>query len=312
MKLLLRFAKLLPEPLQVALKTARRLGYSAGLPRILWVPKLRTLRSYRGRLAERPLAVTKYLLLDPELENFTYDLANESELVDFVAEAVGVEREEIQAYIDEAKSDPALHSRLRKRLRRRLDCKQTPHFGRRLGWYAIARALKPAVIAETGIHAGLGSALLLHAVERNEAEGHPGRLISVDIDPEAGWLVDDSLRSRWQPVHGSTFDVLDQALRGLSVGMIVHDSDHTYECERFEFGAAVENAAPTLALVSDNAHATSALKDVCASLGIEYRFFGERPRDHFYPGAGIGFGLLRREPSQERPSDLAASSGNRA
>jgi hypothetical protein len=110
-----------------------------------------------------------------------------------------------------------------------------------------------------------------------------------------GGLVAESLRAKWQRVIGSTFDVLDDAVRRLELGMIVHDSQHTYECELFEFNTAIAHAAPTLALVSDNAHATSALRDVCSDLGIEYRFFRERPRGHFYPGAGIGFGLLQRD-----------------
>src|SRR5206468_4130211 len=105
--------------------------------------------------------------------------------------------------------------------------------------------------------------------------------------------VPDQLSSLWTPVYESTFDALPRVLEAEEVGMLVHDSDHTYECERFEFDAAVSHAAPTVALVSDNSHATSALRDVCRELGIEYRYFAEQPRDHFYPGAGIGFGLLR-------------------
>ena len=76
--------------------------------------------------------------------------------------------------------------------------------------------------------------------------------------------------------------------------MMIHDSDHTYECESFEFNTVIDHAAPTLALISDNSHATSALHDTCAELGIDYRFFRERPARHFYPGAGIAFGLLLR------------------
>jgi hypothetical protein len=53
-------------------------------------------------------------------------------------------------------------------------------------------------------------------------------------------------------------------------------------------------AAPSLVLVSDNAHATSALRDVCSSLGIDYRFYRERPEGHFYPGGSIGLGVLER------------------
>jgi hypothetical protein len=228
-------------------------------------------------------------------------LANREELAAFVGDAFDTAPGEVERYFRETEDDPELNERLEERLKQRKDRKRTPFFGRRLGWYAIARVLKPKVIVETGIHDGLGSVLLLRALGRNGAEGTPGQLISVDINPQSGWLVADRLRAKWQPVFGSTFDVLDDAVRGLEVGMIVHDSQHTYECELFEFSTAVARAAPTVALVSDNAHATSALRDVCDDLGIEYRFFREQPTGHFYPGAGIGLGVFQRAGRSDTP-----------
>jgi hypothetical protein len=78
------------------------------------------------------------------------------------------------------------------------------------------------------------------------------------------------------------------------VGMIIHDSEHTYEREQFELSFAIEHAAPSLVLISDNAHATTALSDLCQQLGIEYHYFAERPVHHFYPGAAIGLGVYIR------------------
>ena len=76
--------------------------------------------------------------------------------------------------------------------------------------------------------------------------------------------------------------------------MIIHDSEHTAERERFEFGVALEHAAPSLALISDNAHATTALRDLADELGIVYNHFTERPVHHFYPGAAIGLAVYTR------------------
>jgi Methyltransferase domain len=265
-----------------------------GLVRLRWITKARTMRLYATRGQSSLFQRLLYVLWDPELDNFTYEIANEDELAGFVAAATGAEPEQVVAYIREAQEDVVLRGALRGRMRRRWDRKSTPHYGRRLGWYALARVVGAGLIVETGIHDGLGSALLLRALERNAADGKPGRLISVDVDPAAGWLVDERLGERWQPAYESTFTALPKLLEGQQVGMIIHDSDHTYECENFEFRQAVEHAAPQVALVSDNSHATSALRDVCRDLGIAYRYFQERPRDHFYPGAGIGFGFLER------------------
>jgi len=205
-------------------------------------------------------------LLDPEIENFTYALANEGQLVEFLAETLTKKREEVEEYAAEMASDPELNRSLRKRLRRRWDRKHRPHFGRRMGWYVIARALKPSVIVETGIHDGLGSVLLLRALDRNAEEGVDGRLISFDVNPNAGWLVGERLRKRWEPVYEATSEALEPHLEGVEVGMIIHDSEHTYECEYFELTTAVSHASPTIALVSDNAHATTALRDIATDL----------------------------------------------
>lgn len=283
MKLLLWISARLPESVRRRLRV---------LNRFRWLEKRRVLNQYAGEGSATRAQRARYLLADPELDNFTYDLDNHDELAGFVAGACGVSAEEVRPYIDEAADDEELRRRLIARLRTRWDRKSEPLYGRRLGWYALVRLRRPRLIVETGIHDGLGSVLLLRALERNDAEGATGTLLSVDVDPAAGWLVDDGLRARWEPVYESTFTALPRLLDGREVGMLVHDSDHTYECELFEFTQAVAHRAPQLTLVSDNAHATSALRDVCEDGGVEYHFFRERPRAHFYPGGGIGLGLM--------------------
>jgi hypothetical protein len=259
--------------------------------RFRWLRKRKTLAHYGASLRSDPRAYLGYLLWDPELDNFTYDLANEDELAAVVSEALGRPAEEIAGYLREAHSDPRLTSGLNRRL---LAHKRTPRFARRLGWYAAVRALKPELVGETGIHAGLGSAVLLAALERNAAEGHPGELVSVDTNPGAGWLVPDSLSGRWTRLIGSSYDVLPAALDGRQVGVFVHDSDHSYECEHFELKTALDHAAPSLALITDNAHVTDALKDVAHDVDADAHVFRERPANHFYPGAALGIALVSR------------------
>jgi methyltransferase family protein len=285
-------AKRLPEPLRTIVARAYRYACVAGAGRFKWRAKYATVRSYGIRVRDRPLDVVRYVLLDPELVNFTYDISNAAQLAEVLADVLPVDRETVARYISEIRADTDLEQRLRRKLRGRMDRKRRPMYGRRLGWYAVARILKPSLIVETGVHDGLGSAILLQALHRNAEEGIEGELVSIDIDPSTGWLVDDAMRDCWTPVYGSTFDQLERAVAGREVGMIIHDSEHTYECEEFEFTTAIRNSAPRLALVSDNAHATSALSDVCSSLGVKYGLFLERPKRHFYPGAGMGLGFL--------------------
>ncbi len=49
--------------------------------RFRWVAKLHAVRAYGGRFRDRPLMLTRYVLFDPEYDNFTYELDNAEELI---------------------------------------------------------------------------------------------------------------------------------------------------------------------------------------------------------------------------------------
>jgi len=253
--------------------------------------KLAVLRRYHVRSFRHALG---YFLRDREITNFTYDLANDGELAEFLAAAAGRSGEAVDSYLRELSEDHELDERLAAKLRRRRDRNPRPKFGRRAGWYGLVRIFKPSLVVETGTHDGLGTAVLLRAVERNAAEGTIGRLLSFDVDPSSGWLVADADPDLLELHVGDTARVLEPAFDGRAVGLFVHDSLHTYEHETFELETAVRHAAERLVLISDNAHASDALRDLCGRLSIQYHHFRERPRDHFYPGAAIGLAVYER------------------
>ena len=253
---------------------------------LLWV--------YRRGVVKHPLAALRYLAVGRELTNFTYELENVGELVDVLADALKVPRATIAAYVREVESDAELDDALRARLALRPDRVDAPLFGRRLGWYCLVRHGRPHLVVETGAHDGLGSALLLRALERNAADGAEGTLVSVDIDASSGWLVPEELKSRLERHIGDARAVLPAILAGRRVGVFIHDSLHTYEHETFELELGLDHADEPLYLVSDNAHASTALADVCRRHGLRLALFVERPRNHFYPGAALGLGIARR------------------
>ena len=150
------------------------------------------------------------------------------------------------------------------------------------------RISKPRLVVETGIHDGLGSAVLLRALERNAAEGYPGHLMSFDTNPTAGWLVPDSLRQLWTPVTGDTKQTLELSLAGKLLDVFVHDSDHALDHERWELQTACRFAAPGAVLISDNSHVSPVLRELADTWGASYHYFHEQPMNHFYAGCGIG------------------------
>ena len=230
-----------------------------------------------------------YVLTDPELQNFTYELENEAELADWIAATFGADRGEVCSYLLEARSDQLIYEPLRRATAPWWN-KSAPPIGRRLGWYAIARVLKPTRVIETGIFDGLGSLVFLAALDRNARDGVNGTLVSFDIDPDAGWIVGQ--HPRWSRRIGDSRQTLGAALAEGPFQLFLHDSLHTYEHEAFELETAVANIDPGGVLLSDNSHATTALHDVAERHGLPYAFWRERPRSHFYPGGGIGAALM--------------------
>jgi predicted O-methyltransferase YrrM len=156
------------------------------------------------------------------------------------------------------------------------------------------RHLKPGLVVETGIHDGLGSTVLLRALEKNAADGAEGSLISFDIDPAAGWLIPDELRHRHDLRVGNSLQLLGKAIGPRSVDFFLHDSDHRYEHETAEFETVLPFVRPGTVLVSDNAHGSRAFADFCGRHDLSYRYFAEIPTGHFYSGAGIGLAVVER------------------
>ena len=231
---------------------------------------LRLLRVYRG-FQRQPVDATRFLFFNRETDNFTYEISNTRELASVVSHALGVSEEQTLGVLAELDEETVARKA-----------------GRRLGWYVVARMIKPTLIIETGVHDGLGSTLLLLALERNAAEGHEGRLLAFDIQDGVGWVVPDRLRSRYDLRIGDTKSELPAAVDGKSVGMFIHDSAHTYDHETFELETVFPQAAERAAFVSDNAHGTPAFTDFCARHALHPWVFSERPKRHMYPGAAMG------------------------
>jgi len=261
------------------------------LSRLRWLEKTRIVRAYGVSFREHPLRMAGYVLLDPDVGDFTYELDNQGELVEFLADALALDPAIIAGHLAEIRSEPALTRELTARVRWRPDMKRRVGLAHRVAWYAVVRAKKPRLVVETGIKHGLGSLVLLVALERNAREGSGGRLISVDEDPFSGWVVPEALRGSWERVIGSTYDALEPALAGEAVDLFISDTSPEHQLVLFDMRAALRHAAPGIILIDGHGDRTTVLPELAAELGGEYRYFAERPRHSIYPGAGLGFAL---------------------
>jgi hypothetical protein len=250
-----------------------------GASRLRWMRKAKIVRGYGAPVHEH----LRYVLLDPELQNFTYDIANRDELEAWLDQLFGAGR-----YVAELDRDDELRSELRRKVLWRPASKRRISLGRRAGWYAIVRALRPERVVETGTHDGLGSTAILTALERNGS----GELISIDPQPGTGWLVPERLRHRWRPIRDTSYEAMPSLG---SIDLFIHDSLHTPEVETWELETAVGHGAKVL--LSDNAHAAETSREFASGRGARFSVWREQVAGHFYPGGGIGVILLEGEPS---------------
>ncbi len=175
---------------------------------------------------------------------------------------------------------------------------ETCAFGRRMGWYAFVRILKPRVVVETGVDKGLGSVLLCAALMRNEEEGFPGQYFGTDINPDAGFLLAEPYNRLGRILYGDSI----QSLQTIpSIDLFVNDSDHSAQYERREYETIASRLTSGGLILGDNCHCNDVLADFSATRGRQFVFFREEPRDHWYPGGGIGISFVREVFPTQRP-----------
>lgn len=251
---------------------------------------------YRAMLGARVVfaAVPKWLrwiFASREETNFTYVLteANILYLAHILAVVTGEKPEKILGYIEEITNDKQLADHVLGRIAESdFRSVSDPRIGlaRRVGWYAMVRAMKPKVVIETGVDKGLGSVVICAALLHNKAEGHHGRFYGTDIVPTAGWLLAAPYSEVGEILYGDSL----QSLRAFAenIDLFINDSDHSAEYEALEYEAILPKLSQQAVIFGDNSHATSKLAEFSSAQGRRFLFFKEEPKDHWYPGAGIG------------------------
>lgn len=237
-------------------------------------------------------ASARWLFTSREHHNYTYDLTRLSRehMAWFVSVVCDVPVKTVRSYFAELDGDSALRGHIERTTaaaaRRGLADRQV-RYARRMGWYALVRARRPGHVVETGVDKGLGTCVLASALLRNAAEGAPGRLTSLDINPEAGYL------AKAEPWSGVVDLVIGDSIASIGaldrpVDMFLHDSDHSVAHERREFAAVEPKLAPGALLLTDNATVTNVLGQHAEKTGRRFLVYREKPAGHWFPGDGIG------------------------
>ena len=233
----------------------------------------------------------RWLWSSRETTNFTYHLTgkNRSYLCSMLAVVTGIPASEFASYMTELENDDRLHDHVTKTTSgSALAYKADPQarFHKRLGWYALTRAMKPRVVVETGVDKGLGSVVLCAALLRNRSEGHTGHYFGTDLNPDAGYLLCGQYREVGEILYGDSLESL-RSMRD-PIDLFINDSDHSAAYEAAEYEAVLPLLAESGIILGDNAHVTSELHDFSTRHGRSFLFWKEAPSGHWYHGGGIG------------------------
>ncbi|GGQ39460.1 class I SAM-dependent methyltransferase [Couchioplanes azureus] len=125
--------------------------------------------------------------------------------------------------------------------------------------YGLVRLLQPSVVVETGVADGRSSFMTLSALERN---GH-GMLHSFDVRAEAGNLVRG--HAQWNLTISDAKDPrrsFTEAIEKLdTIDLFLHDSDHGYPNQMFEYESTWPKIPVDGILASDDVDLTKAYVD---------------------------------------------------
>jgi len=224
-----------------------------------------------------------------EDSNFYYGLTerNYRHLAHFISGATAKSPSEIFSFMEELENSRKYSeavTKFRAINKDQSDSNMEP--GRRLGWYALIRALKPKVVLETGVHQGVGALAICLALEKNAAEGHVGLYFGTDINPKAGVLISDLEFHFANVLIGDSIETINKLTEQIDI--YISDSDHSAGYEFDELIAASKKLSKSAVVISDNSHATDVLEQWSVKENRQFSFYGEKPKNHWYPGAGIG------------------------
>jgi predicted O-methyltransferase YrrM len=232
--------------------------------------------------------------LEKEESNFYYNL-NKDHLAHLIEAVTGSPYDTNIRYFVELENDKDLRDHLTESLKQSGYGKDIRvEYARRIGWYAVARATKPKVIIETGIDHGVGSCVLASALIRNKTEGFCGKYFGTDLNPSAGRLFSGKYAQMGEILYGDSIRSLEKFAQ--PIDLFINDSDHSATYEAQEYETITDKLAKGSIILGDNSHATDSLAKYSRAKGRSFLFFGERPQDHWYPGAGIGISYERRLP----------------
>jgi hypothetical protein len=243
------------------------------------------------------LLILKWMFTSKEDTNFTYNLEhkNLNELYKLIETVFNIDFYKIEKYSEELLNNYEIKTYLLKKIKSsnyKNFADDQIMFSRRIGWYIIARILKPKIIVETGVDKGLGSVILAEALIKNKSEGFNGKYYGTDINLKAGYLFDEIYSEMGQILYGDSIESLKNFNQ--KIDLFINDSDHSAEYEKNEYLTIKNKLTPNAIILGDNSHSTDELLNFSIINKRNFVLFNEKPKNHWYPGGGIGISYIKQ------------------
>jgi hypothetical protein len=265
----------------------RRLAASPLAPVAALPTRLARVVRHNARVAKQ---TASWLVHSREHVHYTYDLEplNVEHLAWFVATVTGSPVEAVRGYLAEVQEDSELRRVVGEglaRSSRRATTDPVVRYGRRIGWYAFVRATRPEFVVETGTNRGLGSAVIAAALLRNGR----GTLATCDMDDRSGELILPPYDKVIEHVVSDSLDFLmSPVVRRRPIDLLFVDTAYSPEHERAELATATPLLSPGAVVLATKTYCWTELSRWAEEQQREFLHFSEKPRDHWYPGVGIG------------------------
>ena len=108
---------------------------------------------------------------------------------------------------------------------------------------------KPLVMIETGVESGYSTEHYLTAMD---AVGR-GHLFSCDPAPSGFYVANPIIHPRFTFIQKTSYQALDEIFKMTGrIDLFLHDSDHSWECQTFEYEWAWNHVAPGGVIASDD------------------------------------------------------------
>ncbi len=128
--------------------------------------------------------------------------------------------------------------------------------------YAAVRIGKPEILVETGVANGQSTYFILNALKQNGS----GHLTSFDVSQKAGILLSDSDREGWELVllrKNYKAEFAGKIERLPLIDFFLHDSDHSYKWQKFEYTTIFQRLKENSIFMSDDIDSSYAFADFC-------------------------------------------------